>query len=119
MTTLEESLSRFLDLPGVTTVALVDAVTGLTYSVVGEAGEMEDGIECAELTTLVTERLCEAGATGDLESVIVTTTSRYHALHVMRRQGEPLLITATLDRQRSNLALAVRSLTDHAEDVLA
>lgn len=36
-----------------------------------------------------------------------------------RQAGDPLLLTAGLDRERANLALAARSMGDLADEVLA
>jgi hypothetical protein len=38
---------------------------------------------------------------------------------VARPAGDPLLLTAGLDRDRANVALALRSLGDRAREVLA
>jgi hypothetical protein len=119
-TAVDASLARLLDSPGITGVALVDAVTGLTYGVAGDAGEAGDGAECAELAALIAERLGRAGAEGELESVIMTSTRRHQVLlRVERPAGDPLLLTAGMDRERANLALATRSLGDRAAEVLA
>lgn len=50
-TAVEASLARFLDSPGVTGVALVDAVTGLTYGVAGDVTEAGDGQESSEFAS--------------------------------------------------------------------
>lgn len=119
-TAVEASLARFLDSPGVIGVALVDAVTGLTYGVAGDVVEAGDGVEGAELAALIAERLARAGAEGELESVITTSTRRHQVLlTVVRPAGDPLLLTAGLDRERSNLALAARGLSDRLAEVLA
>ncbi|GGO88494.1 hypothetical protein [Wenjunlia tyrosinilytica] len=118
MPALEASLSRLLDTPGLTGAALVDAVTGLSYGTAGDAGEAGDAVECSELTTLLAEGLRAAGAEGELESVIVTSRRRHHVSLLVRRQGDPLLLTAGFDRELTNLALTIRQMTDVAEDVL-
>lgn len=119
-TALQTSLDRLLDSPGVTGVALVDAVTGLTYGAAGDLGEAGDGTEVCELAALIAERLGAAGAEGELESVVTTSAKRHQVLFsVMRPTGDPLLLAAGLDRERVNVALALRSLGDHAKEVLA
>ena len=119
-TALQASLDRLLDSPGVTGVALVDAVTGLTYGVAGDTAEAGDGAEVSELAALIAERLGAAGAEGELESVVTTSTKRQQVLFtVVRPAGDPLLLTAGLDRDRANMALALRSLGDRAGEVLA
>lgn len=119
-TALQASLDRLLDSPGVTGVALVDAVTGLTYGVAGDTAEAGDGAQTSELAALIAERLGAAGAEGELESVVTTSTKRQQVLlTVVRPAGDPLLLTAGLDRDRANMALALRSLGDRAGEVLA
>ncbi|MEW2394770.1 hypothetical protein [Streptomyces sp. NPDC046862] len=119
-TALQTSLDRLLDSPGVTGVALVDAVTGLTYGVAGDTTEAGDGAQASELAALIAERLGAAGAEGELESVVTTSTKRQQVLFtVARPAGDPLLLTAGLDRDRANMALALRSLGDRAGEVLA
>lgn len=119
-TALQDSLDRLLDSPGVTGVALVDAVTGLTYAGAGDGAEAGAGTDACELATLIAERLGAAGAEGDLESVVTTSTKRHQVLlAVPRPAGDPLLLAAGLDRDRVNVALALRTLGDHAAEVLA
>lgn len=116
---LQASLDRFLDSPGVAGVALVDAVTGLTYGAAGDITEAGDGPEVCELAALIAERLGAAGAEGELESVVTTSTRRHHVLFsVVRPGGDPLILTAGLDRDRANMALALRTLGDRAAEVL-
>ncbi|MEW1720053.1 hypothetical protein [Streptomyces sp. NPDC093109] len=119
MSALEASLSRFLETPGVTGAALVDAVTGLTYCAVGDALEVGDGVDTAEVTAVITDQVGRAGDGSELESVIVTSARRYHVVQTVRSAGDPLLLVASLDRDRTNLALALRQLNGHAEGVLA
>ncbi|MEV7423532.1 hypothetical protein [Streptomyces sp. NPDC091212] len=116
---LEASLSRLLETPGVVGAALVDAVTGLTYCAVGDARAAGDGADTAELAAVITDRVGPAGDGGELESVIVTTARHYHVVRTVRRAGDPLLLVAALDRDRTNLALALRQLNGHVEGVLA
>ncbi|MGW0826480.1 hypothetical protein [Streptomyces sp. NPDC002845] len=119
-TALQASLERLLDSPGVTGVALIDAVTGLTYGAAGDVAEAGDGADWSELAALIAERLGEAGAEGELESVVMTSRRRHQVLFtVVRPVGDPLLLAAGLDRDRANVALALRSLGDRAGEVLA
>ncbi|MFJ1669125.1 hypothetical protein ACIOK4_22530 [Streptomyces bottropensis] len=113
-------MDRLLDSPGVVGVALVDAVTGLTYATAGDAAEAGTGAECSDLATLISERLGAAGAEGKFESVVMTSGRRQQVLlTVDRSAGDPLLLAAGLDRDRANVALALRSLGDRAREVLA
>jgi hypothetical protein len=120
VTALQDSLDRLLDSPGVIGVALIDAVTGLTYGTAGDAAQAGTGTEVSDLAALISERLGEAGAVGELESVVMTSRRRQQVLlSVPRSAGDPLLLAAGLDRDRANMALALRSLGDRAREVLA
>ncbi|MET9915324.1 hypothetical protein ABZZ74_53535 [Streptomyces sp. NPDC006476] len=113
-------MERLLDSPGVTGVALVDAVTGLVYGTAGDVVEAGDGTESSDFATLIAERLGAAGAEGELESVVLTSRRRHQMLFsVVRPAGDPLLLTAGLDRDRSNVALALRGIGDRLAEVLA
>lgn len=104
--------------PGVIGAALVDAVTGLTYAAAGEAA-WGGGAELAELATLVADGLGGAGAAGELESMVITSTRHHHIVQVVPRQGDVLLLSLLLDREGTNLALALRQTADDARKVLA
>ncbi|MEV7084961.1 hypothetical protein AB0O07_03500 [Streptomyces sp. NPDC093085] len=119
MSAIEASLTRIMETPGITGAALVDAVTGLTYCVVGDALEVGSGTETADAAAAITDRVGRAGGDDELESVIVASERRYHVVQTVRRTGDPVLLVAALDRNRTNLALAIRQLTRHAESVLA
>jgi hypothetical protein len=116
---LEASLSGVLGSPGVVGAALVDAVTGLTYQSAGDHRLLGTGAELAELVNLIGERLYEAGAESELESLVVTSTRHHEVVQVVSRQGDALLLATVLDRGRTNLALAIRQSADRAGDLLA
>jgi len=116
---LEASLSAVLDSPGVIGAAVTDAVTGLVYAEAGDCVVLGDLIELADLTNLVAERLCEAGAGGELESVIVTSARHHHITSVVPRRGDDFLLATVVDRRATNLALAMRASGQRVADVLA
>ncbi|NEE32182.1 hypothetical protein G3M53_42890, partial [Streptomyces sp. SID7982] len=105
-------MRTLLDVPGVTGAALVDAVTGLTYGETG--GGTPDAEECSGLAVLVADRLHAAGARGELESIVVTGTRHQVVLRTCPRRGDPLLLTAALERDQANLALVMHQLGRHA-----
>jgi len=121
MRSLEMSLSAAFESPGVIGAALVDAVTGLAYRASGDFSAVGEGFEIAELTTLITEGMHEAGAQGELESVVVTST-RTHEVILPVPGRAPLntaVLAVALDRENSNLALAVREAAELAGSILA
>lgn len=119
MPTLKASLSEALESPGVVGAALVDAVTGLAYAAAG--GYRVNGSEIAELTNLVVDWLYEAGTEGDLESVVMTGGTVHEVVRTVpgRGRSDGLLLFLALDRERTNLALALRQADDLAVGVLA
>ncbi|WP_433891040.1 hypothetical protein [Streptomyces sp. CA-111067] len=110
MDALDSVLGEVLSAAGASGAAVVDAVTGLTYAESGDCAAAGSGSEVCRLLTLIDERLHEAGAEGELENVVVTGSRTYHVVHVVPRQGDPVLLSAVLDRADANLALAARQL---------
>ncbi|MCX4767138.1 hypothetical protein OG562_40465 [Streptomyces sp. NBC_01275] len=117
MSSVEASLRRLLEVPGVTGVSLIDAVTGLTYGEAGAGGL--DPVECSRIVGLVGDGLCTAGAQGELESVVITGTTRQLVVASIARSGDPLLLAAVLERSQTNLALVLHHVGLYAEGVAA
>ncbi|MEW1642628.1 hypothetical protein [Streptomyces sp. NPDC091219] len=116
MSSLDAALSRALSTPGISGAAVLDAVTGLSYAEIGEVSTSQDACEIAELART---RLIQAGATGELESIVVTTSTRHLVTIQLPRQGDPLLFCATVDRDRTNLGSALHELRLQADELLA
>ncbi|MEV5533558.1 hypothetical protein [Streptomyces prunicolor] len=116
MSSLDAVLSRALNSPGISGAAVLDAVTGLSYAESGDVSASQDSCAIAEIART---RLVRAGAEGELESVIVTTSSRHLVTIQLPRQGDPLLLCATVDRDRTNLTWALRELGRYADELLA
>jgi hypothetical protein len=117
--TLDASLSDVLGSPGTVGVLLVDAVSGLGYASAGDTGAIGTGGELAELAELVAEQLHEAGAEGELENIVVSSRRRHHIVQVVPRHGDPLLLAVVIDREQTNLALALRQTATQAGKLLA
>ncbi|WNI14387.1 hypothetical protein [Actinacidiphila sp. ITFR-21] len=115
---LESVLAQVLSTPGVLGAAVVDAVTGLTYAEAGDCGPAGSGTEVRDLAELVSDRLHEAGAWGELENVVVTGRRIQHIVQVLPRRGDAVLLSAVLDRADTNLALASRQLSEHARGLV-
>lgn len=115
MASLDDALDGVLTTPGVAGVALTDAVTGLPYASRGDAPAARDSYEIADLAR---RHLNRAGFAGDLESVVVTTRHQHHVILQVDRQADPLLLSATADRSRTNLAWTLQNLNRHVDDLL-
>ncbi|EGX59003.1 hypothetical protein SZN_15103 [Streptomyces zinciresistens K42] len=98
-----------------TGVMLIDSVTGLTYG--GAGTNAPDPVECGRITAVVGNGLNAAGAQGELESIVITGSDRQLVIATVPRQGDPLLLTAVLERGRANLALVLRRLNNYAAEV--
>ncbi|MDV9172832.1 hypothetical protein R6V09_22295 [Streptomyces sp. W16] len=116
MSSLDAALGRALTAPGISGAMLLDAVTGLSYAESGDVSGSQDSCEIAEIART---RLNRAGAPGELENVIVTTSTRHLVTLQLPRRGDPLLLCATVDRERTNLTWALRELHRHADELLA
>ena len=119
MNAVEAALAQMLGTPGLLGLALVDAVTGLVYGAAGDGAAVGDGEELARIAGVVSDALSRAGASGELEDIVVTGASRLHITRVVPRQGDELLLCAAVDRQGTNFALAVREIAQRAEEVMA
>jgi hypothetical protein len=117
---LAASISRLLDGEGVLASMLVDATTNLVYGYAGDSAALPDPDESTETVHLLVDCLCEAGADGELESLIVTTARHHYLTHVVpRHRGDDLLLVTVADRARTNFALADRTMAAQADTVLA
>ncbi|MER5666325.1 hypothetical protein [Streptomyces mirabilis] len=67
---------------------------------------------------LAGNRLNRAGFEGDVESVIVSTRQEHQVILRIERQGDPLLLSTTVDRSRTNVAWALQDLTQRADTLL-
>ena len=98
----------------------MDAVTGLTYRAAGDLSAAGNGAETAELTSLITEGLHEAGAPGNLESFVVTSSRLHEVVHAVpsRAPLDTLVLVLVTEREHANLALAARQAAELAESIL-
>lgn len=118
MYALDSVLAQALSTPGVLGVAVVDFVTGLTYAEAGDCTAAGSGAEVSAFANLISDRLHDAGADGELENVVITSRRTHHILEVPTRRGDPVLMSAVLDREGTNLALTGRRISEHARSLL-
>ncbi|MEV7321701.1 hypothetical protein [Streptomyces sp. NPDC093970] len=116
MASLDTVLDDVAGTPGVTAAALLDGVTGLAYAEHGDTRAAQDAQETAHA---VTTHLNRAGFTGELESIVITTATHHQVTAQVGRQGDPLLLFALVDRDRTNLTWVLRDLAEHTDRLLA
>ncbi len=119
MDALESVLGEVLSAAGASGAAVIDAVTGFTYAESGDCTAAGNGHEVCRLLALVEEALRAAGAPGEVESVVVTGAQGYHVVRAVPRHGDPVLLSAVLQRPDANLALASRRVATAAESLSA
>jgi hypothetical protein len=103
---------------GVLGATLIDAVTGLLYAAVGDGAAVGDPGDEARCIESVAETMVRAGASGELEGIVVTSTERLHITQVIPRQGDDVLLCVAMDRRDTNFALAVRDIAQSAQELL-
>lgn len=123
MSTLQESLRRFLSVEGVRTAALIDIATGMIVRSVGKPDpELAATAACvADEARAARNALGAAdGLTDHLVEITTVTDSRLHVSRFTQRSpGEGLLVFVDLERDKSNLGLASLRVSQLAPAVLA
>lgn len=109
MSTLQESLRRFLAVEGVRTAALIDIATGMIVRSVGKPDpDLAATAVCvADEARTARAALGAGGLADDLVELTAVTGSRLHVARILQRSpGEGLLLFVDLERSKSNLGLA-------------
>jgi hypothetical protein len=120
---LSESLRQILEIDGAAAAALVDAATGMIVSSVSAGAAEFRGAAAASAAEEIRWASAALGPSrpgGDLEEMLMVTTSRFHLVQVLSRwQDEGLLLFVDLDRSRTNIALAAQQVSRTAAGILA
>lgn len=122
MSTLQESLRRFLAVEGVRTAALVDIATGMIVRSVGKPDpDLAATAACvADEARAARNAVGGDGPAGDVVEIATVTDSRLQVSRVLQRSpGEGLLLFVDLERGKSNLGLASLRIGQLAPTVLA
>jgi hypothetical protein len=122
MLTLDESLSRVMQIGGATAAAFVDYGTGAALRTAGDAGGGLDLAMAADGASSVVRAarasLAQLGFSNGVEDVLVTTPSRYHLVRTVRDGGgDALLLFVGLERTRANLALSLHEIARIERDL--
>lgn len=111
---MNEWLRGLAALPGATYSCVLDFATG---AVLDGAGAPDGDVLAAREAVAVAARLVavpgpvEAGDADELDDMMIVSRRRYHLLRPLgAAPGRPLFAYLTLDRSRSNLAVARRAL---------
>jgi hypothetical protein len=122
MSTLQESLRRFLTVEGVRTAAIIDIATGMIVRSVGKTDpDFPAAAVCvADEARAVRATLGTGSPGGDLDQITTVTGGRLLVSRVLESQpGEGLLLFVDLDRAKSNVGLASLRVGQLAPAVLA
>jgi|SRR5689334_15285415 len=122
MSTLQESLRRFLVVEGVRTAALIDIATGMIVRSVGKPDpDLAATAACVADEARAARNVVGAdGPAGDVVEIATVTDSRLQVSRVLQRSpGEGLLLFVDLERGKSNLSLASLRIGQLAPAVLA
>ena len=122
MSTLQESLHRFLAVEGVRTAALIDIATGMIVRSVGKPDpDLPSTAVCvADEARAARGALRGSGPADSLVEIATVTDSRLHVSRILRQApSEGLLLFVDLDRGKSNMGLASLRIGQLAPVVLA
>jgi hypothetical protein len=121
MSTLQESLHRFLSVDGVRTAALIDIATGMIVRSVGKPDpDLATTAACVADEARAARGAVGAGPADNLVEITTVTDSRLHVSRVLQHEpSEGLLLFVDLERGRSNMGLASLRIGELAPAVLA
>jgi hypothetical protein len=116
MADIKTSVARALEIDGCTGAALVDFESGLCLGVAGNPGfDLElaaaGNTEVVRATKVIRDKL---GFKDRIDDILITLTGQYH---MIRMVGSSTFLYITLDRRRSNLALARKELATIDRDL--
>ncbi len=106
MSNLKESLDSLMELAGAKCAALVDSASGLVIGQSGSSANMD--VAAAGNTEVVRAqlKLMEAlGQTDSIDDILITLTTQYDILRILEAHPS-MFIYLTMDKSKSNLALA-------------
>lgn len=122
MSTLQESLHRFLAVEGVRTAALIDIATGMIVRSVGKPDpDLASTAACvADEARAARGALGGDGQADGLVEITAVTGSRLQVSRVLQHApSEGLLLFVDLERDKSNMGLASLRIGELAPTVLA
>ncbi|MFD1259839.1 hypothetical protein [Entomomonas asaccharolytica] len=112
MSNIQESLDGLLSIDGAMCAALVDSASGMMLGNAGSGVDIE--LACAGNTEVVRAKLktMKSLQLNDfIEDILITLGKQYHIIRPLENKPD-IFLYIVLDRAKSNLALARRSLVD-------
>lgn len=122
MSSLQESLRKFLAVEGVRTAVLVDIATGMIIRSVGKTdADLPATAAClADEARAARTALGADASAGDLSEITAVTAGRLQVSRILGTQpGEGMLLFVDFERTRSNVGLAALRVDQLAPAVLA
>jgi hypothetical protein len=114
MGNVTSQVKRAMEVDGAIGAALVDSESGMTLATAGGGPGFDIELAGASNTNVVQAKLKAMNAlhlNDALEDILITLGKQYHIIRPLRRQPAVFYYLA-LDRAKTNLAMARRSLAD-------
>lgn len=108
MSTIDEALTRILQLDGALGASVVDSSSGMMLGAKGAGGTFSLEVAAAGNTDVVRAKrktLETLGLEDAIEDILITLGRQYHLIRLIR-SSPSLFIYVVMDRERGNLAMA-------------
>ncbi len=117
MSNIQESLEKLLTVDGAMVAAVVDSSSGMMLGSKGTGIDIE--LACAGNTEVVRAKLKtmkSLNLNDHIEDILITLGKQYHIIRPLESKPD-IFLYFVLDKSKSNLALARRSLLDISAEV--
>ncbi len=112
MATIKQTLDELMTLDGAMCAAVVDSASGMMLGSIGTGVDLE--VAAAGNTEVMRSKMKTMSMLGlkdEIEDILITLGKQYHLIRPLQRHNG-LFLYSVLDKAKSNLALARRSLVD-------
>lgn len=117
MSNIQTSLDKLLSVDGAMVAALVDSSSGMMLGSSGTGIDIE--LACAGNTEVVRAKLKtmkSLNLNDHIEDILITLGKQYHIIRPLENKSD-IFLYFVLDKSKSNLALARRSLLDISSEI--
>lgn len=117
MSNIQESLEGLLSVDGAMCAALVDSSSGMMLGNAGSGVDIE--LACAGNTEVVRAKIKtmkSLNLNDHIEDILITLGKQYHIIRPLESKPD-IFLYFVLDKSKSNLALARRSLVDTSAQI--